>query len=131
MKTEEKDPQIHHEDCGDVGETGEHGDLGANAVDAERETKLPSGADLDLDAAEKAIAQATAAGNAAVDAVLAERGKVVTVPPATGAKPAPNAGEIKAQIAGSLVLAGYSPEEAARMAETAWANKQEAAGAQS
>src|SRR5690348_7181432 len=34
MADEEKAPrQIHHADCGEVGETGEHGDLGANAVD--------------------------------------------------------------------------------------------------
>lgn len=25
--------QKHHPDCGEVGETGEHGDLGTNAID--------------------------------------------------------------------------------------------------
>jgi hypothetical protein len=29
--------QVHHADCGDVGETGVHGDLGSNAAGAERE----------------------------------------------------------------------------------------------
>jgi hypothetical protein len=26
--------QTHHADCGEVGETGKHGDIGSNAVDA-------------------------------------------------------------------------------------------------
>lgn len=32
--------QTHHADCGDVGATGEHGDIGSNAADAkERQGK--------------------------------------------------------------------------------------------
>jgi hypothetical protein len=38
--------QTHHADCGDVGETGVHGDLGSNAAGAERETSAEDAADL-------------------------------------------------------------------------------------
>jgi hypothetical protein len=34
--------QVHHADCGDVGETGVHGDLGSNAAGAEREAAAAS-----------------------------------------------------------------------------------------
>lgn len=109
--TEEKKPrQVHHKRAGAVGETGEHGDLGSNAVGWA--PPVPSAADLDADAAEKAAAAATSTAPPA-DA------PVVEVPAATDAKPAPNREEIKAQIAGSLALAGYSQEKAVEMAESA------------
>ena len=41
-------------------------------------------------------------------------------------KPAPNREEIKAQIAGSLALAGYSKEKAMEMAESAVASAEAA-----
>ena len=31
--------QVHHPDCGVVGVTGEHGDLGSNAIDSEYRKK--------------------------------------------------------------------------------------------
>lgn len=108
----DKPKQHHHKDAGEVGEPGEHGDLGSNA--AGWAPPAPSAADLDADAAEKAAAAATSTS------------QVVQVPVATGAKPAPNREEIKAQIAGSLVLAGYSEGKAMGMAESAVASAEAA-----
>ncbi len=103
---------MHCKNSGEVGDVGEHGDLGSNAVGWA--PPAPSAADLDADAAEKAAAAATSTA------------PVVQVPAATGAKPAPNREEIKAQIAGSLALAGYSEEKALEMAESAVASAEAA-----
>jgi len=102
-------PQVHHTDAGEVGETGEHGELGSNAA-----SRLPSGADLDADAAEKAAAAKTAgAGDPMKDATAI--GQMMAAAGMTRT-------EKVASIKATLIAAGYPEDRAEAMAETAVKN---------
>jgi|SRR5690348_6973085 len=96
MADEEKAPrQIHHADCGEVGETGEHGDLGANAVDhpVRKEQAASAIADTEIKPADAPLPPPVPEADVHVDA--------------------------KSKIISGLRNLGFSAEDAAEAAEAA------------
>ena len=98
---------MHGKNSGEVGDVGEHGDLGSNAVGWA--PSVPSESDLDADAAEKAAAAATS-----------------TAPPVAVEK---TREEKVSGIRDSLIAAGTAPDIAATMAESAVKSIEDAAAA--
>lgn len=118
------DKIFHRPEAGKVGETGEHGELGSNAAGAKageaKSGDKPADPKVPAAAAPGAVGEQGEHGELGTNSPAATAGApVVEVPPAAGAKAAPNAEEIRAQIAGSLVLAGYSETRALELATNA------------
>lgn len=114
------DKIFHRPEAGKVGETGEHGELGSNAAGAKAaETKSTPAAPPAVPAAPGAVGEQGEHGELGTNSPAAAGAPVVEVPAVTNGKAAPNAEEIHAQIAGSLVLAGYSPARALELATNA------------